>query len=65
MRRRPTRADLLARLGRITEALASYDEAIALTANQTERAFLQRRRSSLRPGPATPPRRREITQDGG
>jgi RNA polymerase sigma-70 factor (ECF subfamily) len=44
-----TRADLLARLGRHTEALAAYDEAIALAANDTERAFLRGRRSRLNP----------------
>jgi RNA polymerase sigma factor (sigma-70 family) len=44
-----TRADLLARLGRITEALAAYDEAIALVTNHTERTFLQNRRSRLNP----------------
>jgi RNA polymerase sigma-70 factor (ECF subfamily) len=44
-----TRADLLARLGRGTEARAAYDEAIALATNDTERAFLQDRRSRLTP----------------
>jgi RNA polymerase sigma-70 factor, ECF subfamily len=48
-----TRADLLARLGRNTEALAAYDEAIALATNDTERTFLQNRRSDLGPSPAT------------
>jgi RNA polymerase sigma factor (sigma-70 family) len=42
-----TRADLLARLGRIDEALAAYDEAIALATNNTERTFLQDRRARL------------------
>jgi RNA polymerase sigma-70 factor (ECF subfamily) len=42
-----TRADLLARLGRAAEARAAYDEAIALATNDTERAFLQGRRSRL------------------
>jgi RNA polymerase sigma-70 factor (ECF subfamily) len=41
------RADLLARLGRDTEARAAYDEAIALTSNQAERSFLENRRSRL------------------
>ncbi|MFG2004852.1 RNA polymerase sigma factor [Spirillospora sp. NPDC048911] len=41
------RADLLARLGRTTDAIAAYDEAIALATNDTERAFLQTRRASL------------------
>jgi RNA polymerase sigma-70 factor (ECF subfamily) len=45
-----TRADLLARLGRNTEALAAYDEAIGLATNDTERTFLQNRRSHLDPG---------------
>jgi predicted RNA polymerase sigma factor len=44
-----TRADLLARLGRHGEALAAYDEAIALATNDTERAFLRGRRSRLNP----------------
>ena len=44
-----TRANLLARLGCITEALAAYDEAIALATNHTERTFLQNRRSRLDP----------------
>ncbi|GAA5136477.1 RNA polymerase sigma factor [Pseudonocardia adelaidensis] len=42
-----TRADLLARIGRNAEARAAYDEAIALATNDTERAFLQERRSRL------------------
>ncbi|MFG1943147.1 RNA polymerase sigma factor [Nonomuraea sp. NPDC048826] len=42
-----TRADLLARLGRTAEAVAAYDEAITLTANDTERAFLETRRTRL------------------
>jgi RNA polymerase sigma-70 factor (ECF subfamily) len=44
-----TRADLLTRLGRGTEALAAYDDAIALATNQTERTFLKGRRSRLDP----------------
>ncbi|HEX4814927.1 MAG TPA: RNA polymerase sigma factor [Nonomuraea sp.] len=44
-----TRADLLTRLGRTTEALAAYDEAITLATNDTERAFLRGRRSRLSP----------------
>ena len=39
-----TRADVLARLGRVADAQAAYDAAIALTDNSTERQFLQRRR---------------------
>ena len=38
-----TRADLLRRLGRLEEAAASYHRAIALAANDAERAFLERR----------------------
>ena len=49
-----TRADLLARLGRTAEARAAYDEAIALATNDTERTFLQNRRSRLDPAPAPP-----------
>jgi RNA polymerase sigma-70 factor (ECF subfamily) len=42
-----TRAHVLARLGRRDEARAAYDEAILLTAKETERRFLQRRRASI------------------
>jgi len=42
-----TRADLLRRLGRRDAAAAAYDAAIALSANQAERSFLQRRRDGL------------------
>ncbi len=42
-----TRADLLRRLGRREDAIDAYDTAIAMTANDSERAFLQRRRDSL------------------
>jgi RNA polymerase sigma-70 factor (ECF subfamily) len=42
-----TRADLLRRLRRPDEAAAAYDAAIARTANQAERSFLQLRRDSL------------------
>jgi RNA polymerase sigma-70 factor (ECF subfamily) len=38
-----TRADLLRRLGRMTEAANSYTRAIALAANDAERRFLERR----------------------
>jgi RNA polymerase sigma-70 factor (ECF subfamily) len=41
------RADLLRRLGRNAEAVGAYDAAIALTGNDAERTFLERRRSSL------------------
>jgi RNA polymerase sigma-70 factor (ECF subfamily) len=43
-----TRADLLRRLDRTTEAVAAYDRAIALAENAAERAFLAARRASLR-----------------
>jgi RNA polymerase sigma factor (sigma-70 family) len=42
-----TRAELLARLGRDAEAGAAYDQAMALATNETERAFLQTRRTEL------------------
>ena len=42
-----TRADVLARLGRTAEAAAAYADAIELTANDTERRFLIRRRAEL------------------
>ena len=42
-----TRADLLRRLGRRDDAAAAYDAAIARSANQAERSFLQRRRDGL------------------
>ena len=38
-----TRADLLRRLGRFGEAAGAYERALELTANRTERDFLQRR----------------------
>jgi RNA polymerase sigma-70 factor (ECF subfamily) len=41
------RADLLRRLGRIDDARAAYDRAIALTDNEAERRFLTSRRASL------------------
>ncbi|GAA3211609.1 RNA polymerase sigma factor [Actinocorallia longicatena] len=43
------RADLLTRLDRIPEALAAYDEAIALAGNDAEKAFLEGRRARLTP----------------
>jgi RNA polymerase sigma-70 factor (ECF subfamily) len=46
-----TRADLLARLGRQAEAAAAYDQAVALARNDTERAFLHTRRTSLNTRP--------------
>lgn len=41
------RADLLRRLGRLTEAAAAYDAAIARTNNLRERAFLEKQREAL------------------
>jgi RNA polymerase sigma-70 factor, ECF subfamily len=41
------RADLLRRLGRVSEAALAYESAITLASNATEREFLQRRRSGL------------------
>ena len=41
------RADLLRRLGRDAEAAAAYEEAIARTDNESERAFLRRRWSAI------------------
>jgi RNA polymerase sigma-70 factor (ECF subfamily) len=43
-----TRADLLRRLARPAEARAAYDEAIRTAGNAAERAWLERRRASLR-----------------
>ena len=42
-----TRAELLRRLGRSSEARLAYDEAIALAGNTAESAYLTRRRSQL------------------
>ncbi|WKK13322.1 sigma-70 family RNA polymerase sigma factor [Rhodococcus ruber] len=41
------RADLLRRLGRLPEAAAAYDAALARATNAAERGFLQRRRAEL------------------
>lgn len=48
-----TRADLLRRLGRSSDARAAYDAAIAATDNPAERAYLARRRGSLAPTAST------------
>ncbi|HEU4840214.1 MAG TPA: sigma-70 family RNA polymerase sigma factor [Ilumatobacteraceae bacterium] len=45
-----TRADLLRRAGRRTEAATAYRQAIALAANQADRRFLERRLAALDPG---------------
>jgi RNA polymerase sigma-70 factor, ECF subfamily len=42
-----TRADILSRLGRPAEAAAAYEQAMQLTANETERRFLTARLRSL------------------
>ena len=42
-----TRADLLRRAGRTAEAVAAYDEALALVATDAERRHLRRRRDGL------------------
>ncbi|GAA3990699.1 RNA polymerase sigma factor [Allokutzneria multivorans] len=47
-----TRADLLARLDRASEAVAAYDEAIALATNDTERSFLAGRRLMVQAPPS-------------
>ena len=39
-----TRAEFLVRLGRVDEAIAAYDRALALVTNDSERAHLVRRR---------------------
>jgi RNA polymerase sigma-70 factor (ECF subfamily) len=44
------RADLLARLGRTTEAADAYSAAIATTGNAAEHRFLRARRAGLNPG---------------
>ncbi len=43
------RADLLRRLGRLPEAVAEYEVAAGLTANEAERTFLDRARASAAP----------------
>ena len=42
-----TRADLLRRVGRTDEAIDAYERAIALTAADPERRYLERRRAQL------------------
>jgi RNA polymerase sigma-70 factor (ECF subfamily) len=41
------RADLLRRLGRLTEAAEAYKRALALTANAVERRYLRRRLTAI------------------
>ncbi|MCZ8177629.1 MAG: sigma-70 family RNA polymerase sigma factor [Rhizobium sp.] len=40
-------ADILGRIGRVTEAIAAYDRALALSPGEAERRFLVRRRDAL------------------
>jgi len=42
-----SRADFLTRLGRVDEARIAYDEALVLTDNETERAFLERQLAKI------------------
>jgi RNA polymerase sigma-70 factor (ECF subfamily) len=44
-----TRADLLRRLGSLAEAAASYERALALVTNDSERRFLERRLREVQP----------------
>ena len=48
------RADLLARLGRVAEARASYRHAAAMATTAAEQRFLQRRLDDLAAGPELP-----------
>jgi RNA polymerase sigma-70 factor, ECF subfamily len=45
-----TRAELLARLGRIDDSLAAYDRALELVRNDAERAHVERRRRDVQSG---------------
>ena len=47
------RADLLRREGRLSDAAACYERALALTTNEAEREFLQRRLEGVRYHDAT------------
>ncbi|MFG1910320.1 RNA polymerase sigma factor [Kribbella sp. NPDC048928] len=49
------RADVLTRLGREAEAIKAYEQAIHLTANETERRFLTTRLNDLAHPPQHPP----------
>jgi RNA polymerase sigma-70 factor, ECF subfamily len=48
------RADLQRRLGRVREAIAAYERALALTSNRIEHAYLRRRLASLAPISSSP-----------
>jgi RNA polymerase sigma-70 factor (ECF subfamily) len=47
------RADLLRRLGSVTEAAKSYERALELATNESERRFLERRLNEVAPGTGT------------
>lgn len=49
------RADLLRRLGHFEMAASAYNEALGLTANDAERAYLRRRLLEVRDGSTAPP----------
>ena len=51
-----TRADLLRRSGRTTEAAQAYERALELVENDAERSFLERRLTECRPAPPPPSR---------
>jgi RNA polymerase sigma-70 factor (ECF subfamily) len=53
-----TRADLLRRLGRWSDAATAYREAIALVGSDVERRYLERRLAEVAGGPAAPGVRR-------
>jgi RNA polymerase sigma-70 factor (ECF subfamily) len=46
------RADLLRRMGATTEAAKSYERALALVTNESERRFLERRLREVQPSVA-------------
>lgn len=48
------RADLCRRLGRLDDARASYERALALAAQEPERRFLERRLRQLQGSPSRP-----------
>jgi len=50
-----TRADLLRRLGRLTEAATAYRAALSMVDNETERAFLRRRLAAVQFAVGLPP----------
>jgi RNA polymerase sigma-70 factor (ECF subfamily) len=49
------RADLLRRLGRLSEAEAAYDRALQLVTNEVERSYLRKRRDQVRVGRSSTP----------